>query len=266
MISKNIDFFKEKENIELVVSNISGQANINYGEIKDKLYFSIFETGSIKKIQGEPKGQNKSNYFLNSGESEKNSIPFSFEKDKILVLTCSLSFLGHVYEEEIEEDYFEPIQIAPVYVVPNQFLGVEDCFFQEKDKKDITNFYITEKDLSKFKRNGEQVVSGDGAGCCVENVDLEPICLPCPKYTYDIDIPIYGDVQYIRGPLSFTAVGPHMINEPCFIGGGGGGGGGAFLGSGCNCAILKKYVENPPKFTTYINVNYNPSLDTPPLS
>jgi hypothetical protein len=46
-----------------------------------------------------------------------------------------------------------------------------------------------------------------------------------------------------------------MINEPCFIGGGGGGG--AFLGSGCNCAILKKYVENPPKFTTYINVNYN---------
>ena len=68
MISKNIDFYKQKENIELAVAKVSGQANINYGEINDKLYFSIFETGSIKKIQGEP----NPNSFLNSGESEKN--------------------------------------------------------------------------------------------------------------------------------------------------------------------------------------------------
>jgi hypothetical protein len=270
MISKNIDFYREKENIQLVVANISGEANINYGEINDKLYFSIFETGSIKKIQGEPKGKNKSNFFLNSGEPEKNSIPFSFKKDKILVLTCSLSFLGHVYEEEIEEDSFKPIQIAPVYVTPYQFLGVEDCFFQEKDKKDINNFYITEKDLSKFKRNGEQVLSGDGAGCCSNKIDLkstdilEPICLPCPKYTYDIDIPIYGDIQYIKGPLSFTALGPHMTKDSCFFSGTVGY---TPLGSGCDCVILKNDIENPPKFTTYINVNYNPqSFVDPPLS
>lgn len=251
MISKNIDFYRDKGNVQLVVANLSGKANINYGEIENKLYFSIFETGSVKKIAGKPSDQNKQDYFLNSGQSEKNSIEFSFEKNKVLVLTCSLSFLGHVY---IEEKNGEKIatQIAPVVAFPSQFLGVEDCFFQEKEKNDITNFYITEKDLSKFKRNGEEEES-EGK-CCAENDGVEPVCVPCPKYTYDIDIPIYGDIQYIKGPLSFNVVGPYIIIEECFLGGGGG------SPLSCKCGIEKEYIENPPKFTTYINVNYDSLL------
>lgn len=148
MIIKNIDSKKEKT-LQLIVTQLNKQsnktkcsktseepfkdANISYGEIAgfSSIFYKIMNhgTSAIKKIQGQAKDENDTKFYLSKDEPQKNSIDFSFKKDKILVLTCSLAFLGHI---EVESQDILPPSI------PASFIGIADCFFQEKTENDIS--------------------------------------------------------------------------------------------------------------------------------
>jgi hypothetical protein len=252
MISKNIDFYREKDlftNYEppacnfipnqLAVSRISGQANINYGEICDGLYLKTFETGAIKMKQG-----NGADSFLSFSGSEKNLVPFSFDKGQILVLTCSLAFLGSVNENGS--------QVQPQILT--SFKGVVDCFFQEKSEDDIIDGYFTDtKGFRKIDEEEPIKIFPDGP------LGEEKTCTPCPIYSYDIDIPIYGNgVQYRNGPISLSLVGPSIeagefaANVITCGGGGGGGGGGGAIRESCPCEFDEE--SRNLKWVSYIYI------------
>lgn len=150
MIIKNIDSKKEKT-LQLIVTQLNKQsnktkcsktseeplkdANISYGEIVgfSSILYKIINhrTSAIKKIKGQAKDKNDTKFYLSKDEPQKNSIDFSFKKDKILVLTCSLAFLGYI---EVESQEVLP----PAILFPGSFVGIADCFFQEKTENDIS--------------------------------------------------------------------------------------------------------------------------------
>lgn len=134
MISRNSDFHIIRER-QLCVTNISGQANISYGEIDDYYYRSINKTYTIKKINGQPKDSKDSNIFLSKEEPEKNTVKFSFKNNSLLVLTCSLVFEG--YSDGVKE-------------YPS-LLGVESCFFQEKKITNLVNPILNKELLQNLK-------------------------------------------------------------------------------------------------------------------
>jgi hypothetical protein len=237
MIVKNIDFYRQKDlnsfktiylpfacsdfPNQLVVSKISGQANLNYGTICDGLYSYIFETGAIKMKQGKDKDS-----FLSLNEPEKNLVQFSFNKDQILVLTCSLAFVGSTTKEGS--------QVQPA--VLNNFIGITDCFFQEKSKENIIDGYFTDtRGFRKIADDAEEFQGISKEKSSIETLSTEnppteeKTCPPCPVYSYDIDIPIYGNgIQYRTGPITLGLYGPFLeagefaaITASCGDGGGG---------------------------------------------
>ena len=263
MIVKNIDFYREKDlnsfkqysspiscsefPNQLVVSKISGQANINYGEFCDGLYSYLFETGAIKMKQGKDKDS-----FLSLDKEEKNLVEFSFNKDQILVLTCSLAFRGSTTKDGS--------QVQPVIL--NSFIGIADCFFQEKSEGDIIDGYFT--DTRGFKKIAEDV--NEFQGISKEKSSIETLstenpsteeepCPPCPVYSYDIDIPIYGNgIQYRKGPISLNLDGPFLeagefaaLTASC-----GDGGGGSSPSNKCPCEQNEE--DKDLKWVSYIKV------------
>jgi hypothetical protein len=189
MISKNVDFYESSPSLGLQVSRTDSGARITYGKILDSFYTETFETPSIKKIEGEA----QENSFLDPIDFDKNLVPFSFEYDKVLVLTCSLAFLGSVSENG---------QVAPP-PIPSFFEGISDCFFQEKKKEDISSAYITDSQEFIFLKNKEEPVYPIGQ-------EPPPDCptLACPIYYCNIDVPIYTNgIQLMEGSLSFSLVG-----------------------------------------------------------
>lgn len=241
MISKNVDFYIN-ESVQLAVANISGQANVNYGEIEDELYFKTFKTSAIKKTpeKGEP---DDTDIFLSREYPEKNSIPFSFELDKVLVLTCSVSFLGHVYSKKRGADGVVPpaTYISPPITASARILGIENCFFQEKDEKDINHLFV-DQNTKEFKpiRQEERREDND------ENKASQKGCALIPVYSYDIDLPIYSSgVQYMKGPVCLSLFRSFVKDSPCFLSTA------DLETSSCDGAISLKEVEDPPEFFNY---------------
>jgi hypothetical protein len=169
MITKKIDFIKNNsfnQKLSVIRDGSSDYANIIDGSILNSFYTNEFDTSAIFRSE---------NDFLK--KDSKNLVPFSFKYNKILVLTCSLAFEGGNTDGKntiIKEGYDMPY-----------YVGVADCFFQEKSKKDITSPYITNTDGFKQIKTKKEY-SG-------------------PIYSYEIDVPIYGNgVQFILGDLSFS--------------------------------------------------------------
>jgi hypothetical protein len=185
MITKNIDYFKKTTNRQLIVSRFinekgemeEGQAMVSSGSFNDYFYQSIHKKNTIKKELGDSEES-----FL-SEDIFMNKVPFSFENEKVLVLTCLYSFSAYSDGSLIETPYS---------------LGIEDSFFQEKSFKDVKtldmdlNQYLNDLTPSKFKRESSE-----------EETDDNP---PCSSLTYELDIPIFGiknskEIQFAEGSI-----------------------------------------------------------------
>lgn len=184
MIIKNIDSKKEKT-LQLIVTQLNKEsnktkcsktseepfknANISYGEIAgfSSIFYKIMNhgTSAIKKIQGEAKDKNDTNFYLSKDEPQKNSIDFSFKKDKILVLTCSLAFLGYI--EVDSQDILPPPILFPV-----GFVGIADCFFQEKGKNNISTAILDREKLRASEKDIPSLQKTKGDSGKKEEEDL----------------------------------------------------------------------------------------------
>lgn len=189
MMTKNIDFFKKSNNNrQLIVSRFinekgdteEGQAMISSGSFNDYHYQFIHKKNTIKKEAGDSEES-----FL-SEDIFMNKVPFSFENEKVLVLTCLYAFSAYSDGSLIE--------------TPSS-LGIEDSFFQEKSFKDVKtldmdlNQYLNDLTPSKFKRESTEEETNDNP--------------PCSSLTYELDIPIFGiknskEIQFAEGPISLN--------------------------------------------------------------